>query len=194
MATQDIERLEAELAALRSKDSANGNGAVEGDVVTPPSNGLVLVIHDEEFECRRVGTSWQMMQFAKAQQAANVKVPSRMPEDDPRRKDIEDKRNAAGMAMLATLYDTAMVLLKPGERDRFKDFMDEVSASDEGLNPGELESAIGNVIAAAGGESGKADTPTSQHSSGSSQTTSKSIQVVSFDTGTDGVAELAPKL
>src|SRR5438874_8831821 len=114
--------LERQLAELQSKVDASGRedtDSVEGEVVTPPSNGLVLAIGDEEFECRRVGTSWQMMQFAKAQQAANTFIPTRLLEDDPRRKALEAKRNEAGMKMLATLYDTAMVLLKPGERDRF---------------------------------------------------------------------------
>ncbi len=186
MATRE-EQLELELAALRNKDSA-----ITGDVVTPPSNGLVLIIKDEEFACRRVGTSWQMMQFAKAQQAANLTVPSRLAEDDPRRKDIEAKRNAAGMKMLATLFDTAMVLLQPHERERFSEFMDEISASEEGLKPGELEEAIGNVIASAGGEKGKAGTPTSQPSSESSPNTNQSIRVVSFDKGTDEIAEIVP--
>lgn len=190
MATQDIERLEAELAALRGKDSADS--AVEGDVVTPPSDGLVLMIKDEEFACRRVGTSWQMMQFAKAQQAANTTIPSRLLPDDPRRKELEEKRNSAGMKMLATLYDTAMVLLQPHERDRFRDFMDDESMSEDGIKPGELEEAIGNVIAAAGGEKGKADTRTSRPSSESSPSTSQSTRVISFDKGTDELVPIDP--
>lgn len=185
MATKN--ELERELEVLRAKLAANEDtkaDVVEGEIDTPPSNGLVLRIGDEEFECRRVGTSWQMMQFAKAQQAANTHIPTRLLPDDPRRIAAEAKRNEAGMKMLATLYDTAMVLLKPGERDRFASYMDELSASEEGLKPGELEEAIGNVIANAGGEQGKAGSRTSQPSSSSSENTSPSMQVVSFEKGT----------
>ncbi len=175
------------------------NAAVSGEVVTPPSNGLELVIKGEAFECRRVGTTWQMMQFSKAQQAANINVPRPNGHDEKcvcpqckRRTELEEKRNSAGMMMLSALYDTAMVLLKPAERERFKAFMDEQAMSEEGIDNGELESAIGNVIAAAGGESGKADTPTSQHSSVSSQSTSTSVAHVSPDKGTDGVSVIEP--
>lgn len=180
MATAD--ELRAELARVENST------AVEGDVVTPPSNGLVLIIKDEEFECRRVGTSWQMMQFSKAQQAASITIPKGLPEDHPRRIELEEKRNAAGMKMLSALYDTAMVLLKPSERERFKDFMDEQGLSEEGIDNGELEQAIGNVIAAAGGEQGKAGTATSQPSSHSSTNTSTSVAHVSPDRVTDGVS------
>ncbi len=171
------------------------NKAVSGEVVTPPSNGLALVIKDEEFECRRVGTTWQMMQFSKAQQAASITVPRDPGHDegctcplDKRRKELEEKRNEAGMKMLSALYDTAMVLLKPSERDRFREFMDEQSMSEDGIDAGELEAAIGNVIAAAGGESGKAGTRTSRRSSASLPSTSTTVAHVSPDKGTDGVS------
>lgn len=176
-------------------EQSNSN-LVEGDVVTPPSNGLELIIKGEGFECRRVGTSWQMMQFSKAQQAASITVP-RDPGHDAkcvcpmcaRRKSLEDKRNEAGMKMLSALFDTAMVLLKPHERDRFREFMDEQSLSEDGIKPGELEEAIGNVIALAGGEeAGKADTATSQPSSLSSPNTSTSVVLDSSAKGTDGVS------
>jgi len=162
--------------------------AVSGEVVTPASNGLELIIKGEGFECRRVGTTWQMMQFSKAQQAANITVPKGLPEDHPRRIELETKRNEAGMKMLSALYDTAMVLLKPGERDRFREFMDEQALTEEGINPGELEEAIGNVIAAAGGESGKAGSRTSRPSSASSNNTNTSVVHVLSDRGTDGVS------
>lgn len=162
------EELRAELARIEQEE------ALDGELVTPPSDGLVLIVKGESFECRRVGTSWQMMQFAKARQAANIVVPKGLPETHPRRIELEEKRNNAGMAMLSTLYDTAMVLLKPSERDRFSQFMDEQSLSDDGIEPGELEQAIGEVIAASAGESGKADTPTSKQSSVSSVTTRES--------------------
>ena len=169
--------------------------AVTGEVVTPASNGLVLTIKGEDFECRRVGTTWQMMQFSKAQQAANITVPRANGHDDDckcpqckRRAELETKRNEAGMKMLSALYDTAMVLLKPGERDRFREFMDEQALTEEGINPGELEEAIGNVIAAAGGESGKAGSRTSRPSSASSNNTNTSVVHVLSDRGTDGVS------
>lgn len=175
------------------------NKAVSGEVVTPPSNGLELVIKGEGFECRRVGTTWQMMQFSKAQQASNIAVPRPNGHNDncecpmcKRRKELEEKRNNAGMMMLSALYDTAMVLLKPAERDRFKAFMDDQAMSEEGIGAGELEEAIGNVIAAAGGEQGKADTRTSQHSSASSTNTSTSVARVSPDKGTDGISVIEP--
>lgn len=178
-------RLEREIEQLNDRLRAE-----QGEVVTPPSDGLCLIIKGEAFECRRVGTSWQMMQFSKAQQAANVRVPDpiegHVKEDNGKKVDecdcgackkrraLEEKRNNAGMAMLATLHDTAMVLLKPSERDRFRDFMNDASMSDEGIEPGELESAIGEVIAAAGGEEGKAGTRTSRRSSTSSTSTNAS--------------------
>ena len=186
--------LRAELARIEQED------AIDGEVVTPPSDGLVLTIRDEEFECRRVGTSWQMMQFAKARQASNIVVP-RDPGHDvgcecplcKRRAELEEKRNDAGMKMLATLYDTAMVLLKPHERDRYTQFMDDQSLSVDGIGPGELEQAIGNAIGAAAGEPGKADTPTLKPSSVSSVTTSESAPADLSHKATAKVVNLAKK-
>lgn len=184
MATMSrAEELRAELARIEN------NEAVTGDVVTEPSNGLELVIKGEAFACRRVSTSWQMMQFAKAQREASITVPKNMPEG-PQRTKLEERRNNAGMAMMALLLDTAMILLQPHERDRFRAFMDEISYSDEGLDQGELENAIGNVIAAAGGESGKAERPTASHSSASPTKDKESIQVISLDKGT---VEIVPQ-
>lgn len=179
MATEDKLELERQIEELNARLR---NESVSGEVVTPPSNGLVLIVRDHEFECRRVGTSWQMMQFAKAQQAANITIPKGMAPDHPRRKELEEKRNRAGMLMLSTLHDTAMTLLKPSERESFRSYMDELSLSDEPLMPGELEEAIGNTIAASAGEEpGKADTPTPRHSSESSPTTSEPVAVISLN-------------
>lgn len=194
---EDIDYTRAQ--QIIDEHNARNSGSVSGEVVTPASNGLVLIIKDEEFECRRVGTTWQMMQFSKAQQAANITVP-RDPGHhegcncplDKRRRELEDKRNEAGMKMLSALYDTAMVLLKPNERDRFREFMDEQSMTEDGINPGELEEAIGNVIAAAGGEQGKAGSRTSQHSSVSSEISSTSAVHVSPVKGTDGISVVEP--
>lgn len=164
--------------------------SVTGDVVTPASDGLELVIGGEAFACRRVSTSWQMMQFAKAQRAANVTIPKNLPADSPRRKELEEKRNTAGMAMMALLLDTAFILLQPHERDRFREYMDELSMSDEGIEPGALENAIGDVIAAAGGESGKAERRTSAQSSTSQTIDAENIPVVSLHRAT--VADKQP--
>lgn len=187
-------QLEREIAAFNARVAGSNNGAtpsgetVTGEVVTPPSNGLELIVKGVGFECRRVGTSWQMMQFSKAQQAASITIPKGLPEDSPRRKELEEKRNEAGMRMLSALFDTAMVLLKPHERDRFREFMDAESMSEDGIKPGELEEAIGNVIAAAAGEQGKAGMGIQAPSSDSSQTTSMSVAPGLLDKGTDRVS------
>lgn len=168
--------IRAELALVESQ-------SVSGDVVDG-EGGIYLTIAGENFECRRVSVSWQMMQFARAQRAANITIPSGLPEDSPKRKELEEARAAAGMKMMALLLDTCMVLLKPAERARFESFMDETSASEEGLSQGALEKAIGEAIAAAGGEEGKADRTTASQSSASSGTTSEKPRVISFNRAT----------
>lgn len=184
------DKLELQREIERLNDRLRTEQSVNGEVVTPPSDGLVLIVRGEDFECRRVGTTWQMMQFSKAQQAANIRVPDAIEghvtkvdgkvtdncdcRPCVKRRELEEKRNEAGMKMLSALYDTAMVLLKPSERDRFREFMDEAGMSEEGINNGELEEAIGKTIAAASGESGKAGGTTPQHSSTSSTRTNES--------------------
>lgn len=174
------EELKAELALLESKP------AVEGEVYDG-QGGIFLTIRGEDFECRKVSVSWQMMQFAKCQRQANVPIPSGLPEESPKRKELEEQRSAAGMKMMSLLLDTMMILLKPHERDRFEAYMDQVS--EDGLEQGELENAIGAVIAAAGGEQGKAERTTSQQSSASSETTSENVRVVSFRQGSEKTAQ-----
>src|SRR5690348_1934913 len=186
MATMEDPRI----AALKAEIEAEQTSALEGEVFDG-KGGIYLTIRDEEFECRRVSVSWQMMQFAKAQRAANLTVPSGLPKDSPKRKEIEEKRSAAGMKMMSLLLDTINVLLKPHERERFEEYMDEISA--DGLEQGEREDAIGSVIAAVGGEQGKAERTTSTQSSASSQTTSENAQVVSFKRGTDGMLAVEKK-
>lgn len=173
------DELRRELAELEGKKPANvvaENDVQEGTI--DGEGGIYLSIRGEDFECRRVSISWQMMQFAKAQRAANITIPSALPEDSPKRKELEEKRNEAGMKMMSLLLDSALILLKPHERERFEQYMDEVS--EDGLELGELENAIGAVIAAAGGQEGKAGPTTSAPSSASSQTTSENVRVVSF--------------
>lgn len=164
------------------------NDVVEGPVVDG-EGGIYLEVGGEKFECRRVSTSYQMMKFAKAQQTANVVVPKNMPAG-PKRTELEEKRNAAGMQMMAVMLETVMILLKPRERERFDEFMAEKSMSDEGIKPSELEDAIGEVIAAVGGESdkGKAEQATASLSSESSQTTNEPTQVVSLGMATQQAA------
>ncbi len=178
-----VDELEAKLAEakaeLATRETENGpalEGTIDGE------GGIYLKIRDREFECRKVSTTWQMMKFAKAQRAANITIPSGLPKDSPKRKELEEKRNAAGMQLLELLLETAMILLKPHERDDFESYMDEISA--EGLEPNELENAIGDVIAAAGGEEGKAEPTTVSPSSASSGTHSENVRVISFSKDT----------
>lgn len=191
MATMStVDELEAKLAAAKAElaerdtDSTALEGTIDGE------GGIYLVIREREFECRRVSTTWQMMKFAKAQREANVTIPSGLPQDSPKRKELEDKRNKAGMQMLELLLETALVLLKPHERDEFQSYMDEISA--DGLKPNELEEAIGNVIAAAGGEeAGKAEQTTASPSSASSGTPNENVRVISFNKATQDQPETA---
>lgn len=159
----DIEKLEAQLEAAREAEALTGDIDGEG--------GIYLTIKGEQFECRRVSVSWQMMKFAKAQRDANVVIPKGLPKDSQRFKDLSAKRNSAGMLMMAVMLETVNILLKPHERDRFDEFME--TASMDGLEPNELENAIGEVIAAVGGEQGKAQQHSAQPSSSSSGTISE---------------------
>ena len=173
MSKTRAEELRAELAKLEQGEQPL-EGTIDGE------GGIYLTVRGESFECRKVSVSYQMMKFARAQREANITVPSGLPKDSPKRKELEERRNSAGMAMMALLLDTCMILLKPAERQRFEDFMDAASADEEGLKPGELENAIGEVIAAAGGEQGKAEQPIASQSSVSSESTSEPARVVSF--------------
>lgn len=176
MATE-LEQLEARLAELK----AEREQPVSGDVVDG-EGGVYLIIADEKFECRRVSVTWQMMQFAEAQRKANTNIP-RLPEDHPKVIEAHRIRNEAGMEMMSTMLKTIRVLLKPYERTRFEEFMDTLSQSEEGIEPGALESAIGEVIAAVGGQAGKgkAEQNTAVQSSVSSQTTNENVRVISFN-------------
>ncbi len=150
--------------------------ATENDVVTGEvtgDSGLYLRIRDEKFECRRVSISWQMMQFARAQRAAQVDIPRNLDRNSERYKELSEKRNNAGMRLMSLMLDSIMVLLKPHERERFEEYMDKISS--DGLEPNELESAIGDVIGQVGGERGKEEPTTSVPSSISSTTTSTNV-------------------
>lgn len=152
---------------------------VEGNVVDG-QGGIFLTIRDEEFEIRRVSITYPMMKFAQARRKAEIRVPEHLPKDDPRRVKAEEKRNEAGMEIMALLLDATNILLKPSERDRFDQFMTELSMSDEGLKPGELETAISDAMATVGGadEQGKAE-DTSSTSSNGSPTTKPNVRVIS---------------
>lgn len=118
---------------------------VEGTV---EDKGIYLVINGEHFKCRKVSVSWQMMNFAAAQKKArSIHVPEHLPEDDSRRKDAEERRNAAGLDAMVAMQQITLKLLKPEERERFDTFM-----AENDVEPGVLEEAIGDVIAAIGAQ------------------------------------------
>lgn len=168
--------MELELAQLRAKvEQQNSTEALGGDI-DGENDGLFLNIRDELFECRRIDVSYQMMKFAVAQRKANVNIPKNMPQGAAR-KALEEKRNQAGMSLMDTMLTTVLALLKPHERDRFDEFMNDLALSDNPLDPGEFQQQIGEVIAAAGGQKGKGRKApiTSSPSSSSSQTTSESL-------------------
>lgn len=187
MATKaELERQIKELQAQVPTQDEPVSGTIDG-----AHDGLTLVIRDEEFECRRVDVSYQMMKFAVAQRKAQVVIPKGMP-DGPRKKELEAKRNAAGMSLMDTMLSTVMILLKPHERERFDTFMEEIGMSDKPLLPGEFQEAIGEVIAAAGGQEGqgKAGGTTSSPSSSSSTTTN--VTSVDFSQDKAGVTDKRP--
>lgn len=170
--------------------------STETDVVTGTvvdgEGGIFLNIGDRQFECRKVSTTWQMMQYAKARKKVEtIHVPTHLPEDDPRRTEAEEKRNAAGMDMLALLLETAEVILKPRERESFASYMDELSMSEKGLDQGELEKAISAAISEVGGQ-GKAGENTSSQSSTTSANTSQNVRVISSNkvTGADALPDV----
>ncbi len=151
---------------------------VTGSVVDG-EGGIYLTVRDEAFEIRRVSISYPMMKFAQARRKAEVHIPKHLPEDDPRRKKAEATRNAAGMEIMALLLDATQILLKPNERDRFDSYMMELSMTDEGLKPGELEEAISQAMAAVGEvEEGKQESTSSTSSNGSPKT-SQNVRVIS---------------
>lgn len=124
--------------------------AIEGEVV---DNTVYLELQGEKFACRKVGLTWEMMKFAKAQRVAQLKAPH--PAKDPEGlahsckacDDIRSKQQEAGTDAMIGLHSMIIKVLKPTERDRFNMFMDDAE-----LEQNELESAIGDVIATFGGE------------------------------------------
>lgn len=195
MATQNeleatIARLQAEqrdIAQHGTLDTTRVDTVMSGDI-DGEHGGLNLNIRDEAFECRHVDVSYQMMKFAVAQRKAQVVIPKGMPEG-PRKTELETKRNAAGMTLMDIMLSTVMILLKPHERERFDTFMEDLGMSDNPLKPGEFQDAIGEVIAAAGGQEGKESKggTTSSQSSYSSQTTNANYVDSSADKA--GVAD-----
>lgn len=169
--------------------------AVDGTVVDG-QGGVYFKLRDEEFEIRRVSISYPMMKFARARRAANIRVPDHLPETDPRRIKAEEKRNEAGMEIMALLLDAVNILLKPSERDRFDSYVTELSYSDEGLKQGELEEAINAAMAAVGeaDDKGKAPDSSSQDSSNGQPTTSMNSRVISSEpvTPMDGLKTKNP--
>lgn len=179
-----VEELERQLAELRGNKSSANADVVEG-TIDGIDDALYLYLRGEKFECRRVSTTYPMMKFAKAQRDAQIDIPKGLPDDNPRKIELTKKRNEAGMLMMSLLLETANILLKPSERERFDEYATELSMSEEGMKLGELEDALGEVIAAAGGEKGKAQPTTSPESSASSGTT-KPNSVVSLQSRATG--------
>ncbi len=175
--------MERELEVLRGKLGMRGHDAepLSGDI-DGEHDGLCLIVRGEAFECRRVDVSYQMMKFAVAQRKAQVNIPKNMP-DGPRKEALKEQRNQAGLSLMDTMLSTVMILLKPHERERFDTYMEELGMSEKPLNPGEFQEAIGEVIAAAGGQDGrgKAEQTTSSHSYSSSQTMNENSVGISAD-------------
>lgn len=198
MATQkqELEALKAELAALKTKQSVDR--VVDSEEILAPDSidgahdGLMLLIRDEAFECRRVDVSYQMMKFAVAQKKAGVVIPKGLDKDSQRYKDLMEQRNEAGMSLMATMLETVTILLKPAERGRFDNYMAEVSMSDNPLKPGEFQDAIGEVIAAVGGQEGKDKKERTTSSRSSSSSTETNVSYVDFSSDKAGVADKVP--
>lgn len=189
----EIDDLKAELARLENEKTT----PIEGTVVDG-EGGLFVTVRDESFEIRRVSVSYPMMKFAQARRKAEVHIPAGWAKDDPRRKKLEEKRNEAGMEIMALLLDAMQILLKPKERDRFDSYLTELSMSDEGLKPGELEEVIGHAMSLVGDaeDKGKAADSSSSSSSNGSHETSENVRVISSTrvTPMDGLpADLASK-
>lgn len=160
--------------------------AVNGTVVDG-EGGLFFTLRDEAFEIRRVSISYPMMKFAKARRKASVRVPDHLPEKDPRRVKAEEARNEAGMEIMELLLDAVNILLKPHERARFDEYVNELSMSDTGLKPGELEESINMAMSAVGEaeDKGKAPGNGSPNSSTGERTTNTNSPVISSEPVTE---------
>lgn len=157
-------------------EAIDSTATVVGEV--DDESGIYLVLGKERFAAKRVSVSWQMMQFAVQQKKSKVFIPTHLPADHPERKAAEEKRNDAGMELMVIMHDIVMKLLRPFERERFIEFM----ATAE-LDPGELESAIGDLIGAMGGEGEGKEGGKPSQSSPSEPTTSEPSRVLSFGPG-----------
>lgn len=187
MATKaELERQIKELQSQVVTEPEAMTGTIDG-----AHDGLTLVIRDEEFECRRVDVSYQMMKFAVAQRKAQVPIPKNMPKG-PKREELEAKRNAAGMSLMDTMLSTVMILLKPHERERFDAFMEEIGMSEKPLLPGEFQEAIGEVISAAGGQEGKGSREETTSSPSSSSLPTTNVTSVDFSSDKAGVRDKRP--
>lgn len=109
---------------------------------------LEIKVAGRAFPIRRVGVTWQLMQFAKAQREAQKPVPELDPDmplnvqEDTLAK--RAAREAAGQDLLLVMFTTINKLLRPEVREDFAKFLDD---PDTDLEPDELETAIGNAIA-----------------------------------------------
>lgn len=191
MATaKQVEARKAKLRAeLEEMDRENNSltGTIDG-----AHDGLTLNVRDESFECRHVDVSYQMMKFAVAQRKANVVIPTGLDKESQRYRDLSEQRNEAGMMLMATMLETVNILLKPHERQRFDTYMSEVSMSDSPLKPGEFQDAIGEVIAAAGGQQGKDEKGQTTSSPSYSSSTETSVSYVESSSEKAGVQDKVP--
>lgn len=128
------------------------------------SESIYLEVDKEKFECRKTSVSWHMMQFGHAQREASRIKPPHKEGECPKVEGEEDKkcaacltaieqRNQAGVDLMAAMRSLILKVIKPDERERFIHYMDE----DADLDEGELESAIGDVLAQLGGQDTQKD-------------------------------------
>lgn len=122
----------------------------EGEL-EPTAKGVYLTLGGESFRCRNTSVSWHMMEFGAAQQKAARANPVHKDNDEgkpckcPACEEASKARAEAGMDMMAAMRKLILAVIVKSERDRFLKFMDEAE-----LDNGELEEAIGNVIAELG--------------------------------------------
>lgn len=141
-------------------------GTIDGE------GGVYLHLLNEAFECRKIGVSWHMMKFAVAQRASRKPLPHNQVPEDEVDKHIEgdaengipgcsvceaarEKKNEAGIDLMAVMHDLILKILKPRERERFEAFMEDPNTA---LGPSELEDAIGEALAEIGGKAPKEKT------------------------------------
>lgn len=151
---------------------------LEPDVANITSDSDVfLYLGGEQFACRRLGTTWEVMRQTKISRLYDrLGDPDRYPKDDPRREETRNKRNELMGDLIVMQHDMVMKLLKPYERDRFMVFME---TAELGLD--ELDTALGDLIVdisnrgKANGRSGSSSEPPANSSEKSLEGSSKPV-------------------